>query len=376
MGIVGTKRIKPLVELKRCTKCVLPETFARVDFDENGVCSMCRHIHQKEKLIDWKARETQLIQLLGDAKKKAKENGSPWDCVIASSGGKDSTYQAYILKTKYGMKPISCTYNGFGAPDNWIHQHETTCGKIGIEHILFTPRKDLVAHIAHKGLELEGDECMHCHLGCFTFLWDFALKYGIPMVVFGPPPAEEMGAYGYHDCSRITKDLIKFTGEGHTVEDLVGDGYTLEDLHQWALPPDEEFNKVMGIWLGHYLKWDVKKHMEIVKKECGWREWEVPDNESTWHHIDCKYCGDSGVREYTKYLKRGFNRFAQDLSHEIRAGKMTREAALKETLEKEGRVPTLLNEYLELIDMTEDEFYRAVSKHVVKPWKFPIEGYE
>lgn len=358
--------------MKRCTKCVLPETVHGLTFDDDGVCSLCRNIHQRDFEIDWKEREKQLIGLLEDAKKKARQNGSPWDCVIASSGGKDSTYQTYILKHKYGMRPIAVTYNGFGAPDNWMQQLETTCGNIGCEHILVTPRRDVVAHIARRGLELIGDQCWHCHRGCFTASYNIALKEGVPLVVFGEPPSESRGELTYEDCNIITKDLILSTCcENLRVEDFVSDGITLEDLHQFVSPPDEEFNKVTGIWLGYYLHWDFRKQMDIVKDKCGWKEWQVPDNESSFHHIDCKYCGDSGVRDYTKYLKRGYGRFAQRASAEVRAGRMSRSEARKEA-EKDGRKPTLLAEYLSLIGMTEQEFYTVVKRHIVKPWAWEI----
>ena len=32
---------KYFANMRRCTKCVLPETFPRIKYDENGVCNYC-----------------------------------------------------------------------------------------------------------------------------------------------------------------------------------------------------------------------------------------------------------------------------------------------------------------------------------------------
>jgi hypothetical protein len=38
--------------LKRCTKCILPETFPGIEFDENDVCNYC----QDREIIETSAR--------------------------------------------------------------------------------------------------------------------------------------------------------------------------------------------------------------------------------------------------------------------------------------------------------------------------------
>ena len=62
-----------------------------------------------------------------------------YDIIIPASGGKDSTYQAYILKKIHGAKCLSVTWAphiytipGFKNLQNMIHS-------IGIDNIMFTP---------------------------------------------------------------------------------------------------------------------------------------------------------------------------------------------------------------------------------------------
>jgi PP-loop superfamily ATP-utilizing enzyme len=81
-----------VVELRRCAKCVLPETQDAITFDEKGVCQVCKQVKVKEK-IDWKAKKKELDQLIEEHRGK-----HAYDCIVPFSGGKDSTFTAYYLK--------------------------------------------------------------------------------------------------------------------------------------------------------------------------------------------------------------------------------------------------------------------------------------
>ncbi len=50
--------------LKRCTRCVLPETHETILFDNDGVCNICRQHEHKKENIDWKDRKKDLMRLL------------------------------------------------------------------------------------------------------------------------------------------------------------------------------------------------------------------------------------------------------------------------------------------------------------------------
>ena len=76
-----------------------------MQIDKNGICDACKHSEGKEE-IDWEKREKELIALLD---KHRSKDGS-YDCLVPGSGGKDSVFQAHILKYKYGMHPLTCTW--------------------------------------------------------------------------------------------------------------------------------------------------------------------------------------------------------------------------------------------------------------------------
>ena len=91
---------------------------------EDGICEACINNKNKNKNIDWEKREYDLRSILD---KYRSRNGN-YDVVLPGSGGKDSFFVSHILKYKYKMNPITCTFapniytrwgrNNF---DNWIN---------------------------------------------------------------------------------------------------------------------------------------------------------------------------------------------------------------------------------------------------------------
>jgi len=114
-------------KLRRCTRCVLPETMPFIAFDADGVCNYC-HQHQAHAL----AGEDALLRALEPYRSKT---GEP-DCLVGFSGGRDSSYGLHLLKTRYGMHPIAYTYDWGMVTDLARRNQARLCGKLGVEHIV------------------------------------------------------------------------------------------------------------------------------------------------------------------------------------------------------------------------------------------------
>ena len=77
-----------------------------------------------------------------------------------------------------------------------------------------------------------------------------------------------------------------------------------------------------------------------------------------------------GVRDYIKYIKRGYTRPTHLASIDIRNDRMTREEGIDMIEQFEGKEPPSLEIFLELVGLTKDEFYKICESHTVSPWKF------
>ena len=90
---MGTQNVlEGKVSLKKCVKCLLPETYETIEFDEEGVCNICRSVEYKQRNVDWVERKQQLSQLIEKYRGK-----NDYDCIIPFSGGKDSTFALYYI---------------------------------------------------------------------------------------------------------------------------------------------------------------------------------------------------------------------------------------------------------------------------------------
>ena len=76
-----------------------------------------------------------------------------------------------------------------------------------------------------------------------------------------------------------------------------------------------------------------------------------------------------GVRDFIKFLKRGFGRTTHLASIDIRNGRMTREEGLELAKMYDGKRPKSLELFLKILNISEDEFYDIVSRHVIEPHK-------
>ena len=161
--------------MKRCNRCVLPETFPGIDLDEEGICHFCRSFKGQEKLAKSKEKYRNKFESLLESKKKS----GGYDCLMAYSGGKDSTYTLVVLKEQYNTSILALTIdNGFISPKA-INNIRNVVDGLGIDHIIFKPRFDVLKKIfrqasdstmySRKTLERASTICTSC-MGIVKFL--------------------------------------------------------------------------------------------------------------------------------------------------------------------------------------------------------------
>ena len=352
-------------ELKKCTRCVTPETADTITFDSEGVCSVCRQIEKKEE-IDWDKRHKELEAIISVFKGK-----NLYDCVVPFSGGKDSTFQLWYVVKKLGLKPLVVRYNHWGYRPLVADNTRRTLKILGVDMTEFTPNWHVVKATMRKALERTGDGCWHCHAGVYAHVFQIAAMYQIPLIIWGESIAEYQSHYNFDDMEEVDeKRFNTISNLGITADkmcDLLKGKFKMSDLYMYIHPG----GGFKSICLGNYIRWDTKKQVEIIKKELGWQG-QVGEGwppEYDYEKYECMYYG---VRDYCKWLKRGFGRTNHLTSIDIRNNRMDREEALKLEAEYDGKKPASLKWFLDQIDMTEEEFNEIMKKHTVVPWEFKV----
>jgi hypothetical protein len=84
-----------MAEPRRCTNCILPESYPGIKFNNDGICNVCISAFRGESHFKKKSKD-QLDEII----LKSKGLHSKYDAIVPLSGGKDSTYVAYYLKKK------------------------------------------------------------------------------------------------------------------------------------------------------------------------------------------------------------------------------------------------------------------------------------
>lgn len=332
------------MSLLRCKRCLIPATRPDTAFT-NGVCSGCL-AHDKRPEIDWAAREQQLIQLLD------QHHG---ECIVPSSGGKDSHYQALTLKRLGAhvtcVTATTCHLTPIGRRniDNLAHH----CSTIEV-----SPNKTVRAKLNRLGLEMVGDISWPEHVAIFSIPWRVACETGKSLLFYGENPQNQYGGPpGSEEARQMTlrwrSEFGGFLGLRPSDMGMMTSEHSMKEYE----PPTPEQISAVGLeahFLGQYLPWDSHQNAEIAM-DAG-MEIELPCTANYWPHENLDNA-QTGIHDYMMWRKYGFGRAASQLSVDIRDGRISMEAAKEVLKDTDGQFPEIycgvtIAEVLDRIDMT------------------------
>jgi len=354
-----------------CIRCCIPETQEGVEFDEMGICQACQSSEQKIH-IDWVEKEKQLREILDTAKEMA---GNNYDCIVPISGGKDSTFQLHVLTKIYKMKPLALTFSHNWFSETGWYNLLNSLEKFNVDHIMFTPNRDLVNRLAKKSLEAIGDTCWHCHNGVPAFALQAAVRFKIPLLIFGESIAESSGRSSYKNpLMEFNVDYFMRVSGKRDPKDMVCDYITEKEMKPFFIPTLKELEDagVRLMHLGDYIFWDDERQMEFVRDTYGWKETEV---EGTYKGYKSAECIMPGMHDFTNYLKRGYGRSTYQSSVDVRNGLLSREEGFELANSFDMEIPESLEYYLKITGISREDFYKMMKEKrldVIKNIELPV----
>ena len=364
-------------EVRFCARCVISNqrpsstkefehrresTKTTIRFDDEGVCDACRFAELKESGIDWAAREAELVALCDRFRSR---NGS-YDCLVPGSGGKDSVFAAHVLKTKYGMHPLTVTWAphlytdvGWRNFQNWIHVG-------GFDNYLFTPD----GRVHRKLTELAYRNLLHPFqpfiLGQKNFAPRMAIRMGIPLVFYGENEAEygnpiDENASAKRDTGYFARTADSnrplFLG-GVAIEDMPSHGIEPGQLESYLPAPLDSLGaaEVEVHYLGYYLRWTPQSNYYYAVENIGF-EANTERTEGTYSKYNSIDDKTDPYHYWTTYVKFGIGRATYDASQEIRNNHITREEGVALVRRYDHEFPRkYLPEFLDYLGMDEAEF--------------------
>ncbi len=360
--------------MKSCSSCLLPETHETIQYDTMGTCNICEQHKYKKEIIDWQAKKIQLDNLI----KKYKNNYS-YDCIVPFSGGKDSVFTLWYLVKQLKLKCLVVCFDHTFYRPKLIENREKVFKKLGVESIVFTPNWELVKRLMLESLVRKGDFCWHCHNGIFSYPMHIAIKFNVPLVIWGETQAEYTAYYSYKDTEEGNEEVDetrfnRFVNLGISAEDMKNminmEGIDKRDFEPFIYPKINDLKKInfRSVCLGSYIPWDVKKQVQIIKDELDWQEdlnAGIPPQYG-YEKIECQV---QGIRDYIRFLKRGYGRTAHLVALDLRNKRLNLEEAQKLINKYDGKRPHSLDQFLKILNITEDEFNEIVKRHAVFPYE-------
>jgi N-acetyl sugar amidotransferase len=328
----------------------------------DGVCDACRHGDEKAR-IDWADREEQLLRLLD----KYRRRDGYYDCLVPGSGGKDSAFQAHILKYKYGMHPLTCTWPPIVYTDIGWQNFRRWVEVGGFDNAAFRPNGRVHKLLTKLAIQRLLHPFQPFILGQKNLAPKIALKYGIKLIFYGENEAE------YHnpiaDNATSLRDKAYYTMQ-HLSDIYLGgvpigelfERYklTLHDILAY-LPADAteiEKSEVVVHYLGYYLKWTPQEAFYYAVEHTGF-EPNPERTEGTYSKYNSIDDQIDGFHYYTTYIKFGLGRASYDASQEIRNKHLTRDEGVALVKRFDGEFPRkYFKSIMDHIELDPDEFMR------------------
>ncbi len=325
-----------LKNLKKCTNCILPETYPYISFDKNGVCNYCLN-YEKQKFYGEDALNKYL--------EKFRSNSGEPDCIVGLSGGRDSCYGLHLLKEKLGLNPVAYTYDWGLTTDISRVNAAKVCGKLGVEHIIRSA--DIEQKRRYVNLNISS-WLKRPHLGMLPIIqagdkgfYDYGRKLSkelnIKLVVHCTGYQLEQREFflGFAGISQKLKNNQRMYSYNVINKLKMLYWYSL----QFILNPAyvnaallDNFNGFLAsfvrkddfLHLYNYEPWDEKEITKVLNEKYNWQD-DISYGKNQWRMGD----GQTAFNNFVYHTIAGFSEYDNFRSNQIREGLLTRSEALE-----------------------------------------------
>lgn len=324
----------PKHNIRRCTRCILPETMPYIHFDQDGVCNYCHHYKPRNN----PRPKEELFELV----KPYRRNGE-LDCIVPFSGGRDSCYGLHLIVKELEMRPVTYTYDWGMVTDLGRRNISRMCAELGVENIIVA---DDIAKKRHN-IKMNLQAWLKSpHLGMISILTsgdkhffrhveDVKKQTGINLNLWGvnplevthfkagflgvPPDFEEKRVYSHGWQKQLEYQKLRFKAM------LKSPGYfnsslwdTLSGEYYRSFTEKKDYYHIFDYW-----RWDEKQIDDTLINQYDWET--AVDTNTTWRIGD----GTAALYNYIYYLVAGFTEHDTFRSNQIREGQMDRAEALR-----------------------------------------------
>jgi hypothetical protein len=347
--------------IKRCTRCILPESHPNIDFDPDGVCNYCRSYDLRKKRVP-AGREALDEQI----KVLRKEKGT--NCIVMLSGGRDSCYALHVVKKELGLNPIAFSYDWGMLTDLGRRNQSRMCAKLGVEHIVVSAdinekrnyiKKNVEAflhkpHLGMIGLFMAGDKAYH------HYAKELGDRLQLPLIGGGCPIERTYFKEGFSTIKpsfmkRTWKDrfeILNFFFVQALKNPLYINASILDNIKAFKYYYLEVLKTTN---LFNFLPWNENVVNKTLIEEYNWEV--ATDTSTTWRIGD----GTAAFYNYIYATVAGFTENDCFRSNQILEGVITREEALKKAYDENKPRHEALKWYCDTIHIDLEKAIKVIN---------------
>ncbi len=350
-------------EYRICTRCLMDTSDPEIQFDEQGVCNHC---HDYDRLILQRVMKGEaglryLEGLVGQIKSEGR--GKPYDCLMGVSGGVDSTYVAYVVKHKFGLRPLAIHMDNGWDSELAVKNIEETLKRLEID--LFT---NVLDWEEFKNLQLAflkastPDSEIPSDHAIWAVTGDMAEKLKVRYILTG-------------FNVRTETHLPRAWSQGHfdwkyiqSVNRQFGKAKLKTFPHQGFFTYYRRLLSLRRVDILNYMDYNKLEAMRLLERELGWKYYGGKHHESIY------------TRFYQGYIlptKFGYDKRRSHHSSQVCSGEISREAALAE-IQQAAYAPSLQEEDREYVSkklsLNDAEFNAIMNLPRKSYWDYPSYG--
>lgn len=312
-------------EPQSCRRCLYTTRHPLgLTLNAEGICSGCR-IHEEKDQLNWEHRWERLEKLVRPYR---SASGDHYDCIVPVTGANDSYYILHLVKDRLKLNPLLVTYNKYYNTPLGIRNLANLRIRFNCDIVIQNVNPVSVRKITRETLRRFGSIYWHCLAGQTVFPVQTAVRYQIPLILWGAHQGlEQVGMFSHDHEVEMTRRYRKDHDlMGYEADELIltANALTEADLWQYRYPEDAALAAigVRGVYLGNYVRWDPKAQHEQMIDTYGYQGASFSRTFDTYDHVDCFNFMD--LHDLLKLYKHGYSKVTDHATREIRHGRLTR----------------------------------------------------
>lgn len=344
--------------MKRCTRCILPENYPGITFDEEGICNYCL-THKERSYLGGEALRERIKSFLETREGRNED----YDCVLALGGGRDSSYLLYYLVRALNLRVLAYSVDNYFIPDQTRRNMERAANILDVrlvieecDYLRKCVKHHMLSWLRRPSPAMVGMLCTGCRLGMVTKIPNFARTNKVPVIINGSTP-QDIGSFKRRIMSIGDSSRQPYTlALGYLSQVLVNPRWVLNptclitqgrEYHHRFLARKRRYRDLLRLRpFLTYIHWEEREVVHTIENELEWRR--HPGMDSTWR-------GDCDIAMVKSYLYKktlGYNDKVEGLSYLVRDGQITRRKALERLAEEAEVSQQVIREFFEKLGLS------------------------